>query len=438
MHLSRVVVFCVVFFWGIADAAALKVPLKTEVTRMEIIVNQKDQVHLYFPDIIHYSAANEVDYNIIKAKINHHLIVQPLSPAEPTYLLVELWEHIVLLKLQQGPRDQVEHIIKFTIPTSGGEKVATCGTRGQKPNPKRTAMLYRLHEESPFGTRTVRWGRGEHRMEAKISNVIYGERYLSFRAKVRNFGRSYPLDGLAVRGLYTGNTHLSLPVFDTADGKLPKELERGDEFTTVVLVKNVKTLQPGWVLQLLPSTDLAMANFRYGDEPTMPRSYKKLTLGVEGRGGAAQHSRGAETDLTMMQAVGVRARYGVASTASIGFAVEGDFSYWATGEADLDGTAFRMTGARLLGSGVVTFGDRYVPFIRIGAGFFPHKAYTDGESEFGISAVAALGFGIDAWLGKRLAAGVSVDTAIGTGKVPVTFEGGVHLSFALDFDDSWD
>lgn len=307
--------------------------------------------------------------------------------------------------------------------------------QSSKPATQRhVALLHKLFEEKLHASRTMRWRNGIHRLIARIGNIDSGERYLSLKAVIRNTGDyPFPIKQLEFLDRRQVDGHIDHYIANTQDGKLPEMLQPGEDLMLVVSATAASRLQRGWVMKLVSSPAVGAAEFRWDDEPSLPRPYKKLTVGLEGRFGTARFVRDGISEFTTVRSADVRARYGVFKY----FALEGVLGYIDTGDATFDSDTTSMTGAKMLANGVLTMGDQYVPFVRIGAGLIPSSVTKAGKKEFDLFPVFAMGIGFDAWLSRSLLIGSSLQAAGGSGDVPLTVDFSLHLSYAWNFLDLW-
>lgn len=297
---------------------------------------------------------------------------------------------------------------------------------------RRIAMMHKLNEQSMSNAHTRSWHQHGYRLIARIGSIEAGDRYMSFKLHLRNVGDiAFPLARVEIRDHSLTHDFLDILVAATDSNQLPSTLQPGAEFDVVISAEGAKRLRQDWALMLVPSNELPAARFRFKDAPSLPRPYKRLAVGVAVQAGAAQFSRGEARDVAMARSVSLRARYGVFKH----FGVEGAISYFSSGQAMFDeGGQLDVTGVRTLFSGVLTFGDKYAPFIRAGVGVMG-VSIDDGISDrFSFVASSTFGVGVDIWFSKRLLTGAVFDFHVeNDDDVPSEINLGAHVSYAWDF-----
>lgn len=405
----------------------------------------------HFPDqLIGVSSGNRIDYKLTVQPITRQFSLQPAPRAPETNVNVETTSsRISILVSVTSEKRRAKRDIQFLL-TPQCKRDPDCLLVKRRPSPndvspdsatmthtispalqRRFAMLHKLHEEPMRDARSIVWRDGHHHLVANIGSVENGARYLSFKLRLRNMGR-YPFafseaelrDGDLIRDF------LDIQVANTDNGRLPTVLPPGTEIEAVISASTASRLRGNWVLMLLPADDIPAARFRFNDEPALPHAYKRLAVGVSVQAGAAQFDQGGASDLTIARSASLRARYGVFQH----FGVEATLTYLSSGQAMFDGGGrLDISGVRLLASGVLTFGDRYAPFLRAGVGVMAATVDDGITDEFSLLGLAAFGAGLDVWLGERFVVGAAIDGAIGNGDLPLELDLGVHVSYAWDF-----
>lgn len=417
---SLAIAFCV-FLWSTSDAWAIRTITLQPKLEVTVAVNPKRIVHMHFPmDVIQASCGNTEEFTVKKPR-TFEVTVQP-HVFDNTNMLIILPRHRVVVNVVATEAKKVETLIDFVLPEP------TTTSPHTKDDARRLPLLHKLHEEDMGETRQQEWRSTKgHHLQATLSNVIDGKRYVSFVAIVRNAGnKDLPLAKIEVRDLDTGDDHLVEFVVDSEEHTLPDRLERGQELRIAVLAENA-ALNNGWDLGLIPTIGLGPALFKWRDSGYVPPlGRERLTLGISATGGVAQYTHDNDSQFAMSRSIGLRAKYGVTKL----FAIEALVGYLETGEVAFDdGTAAHLAGAQLFVNGVLTLGDQFAPFARLGGGVIPAKIRDADGSRFQLFPAIALGVGLDAWIKKSLLLGVSLDGIVGS-DLPFTVAASVHLSYA--------
>lgn len=407
---------------------------------------------LFFPEQVTYaSSGNTTHWDLGAGAHPDSLRAQPAPFAPETNSnVVTVGARISMRLTMTSSRPTANRAILFYEPFTNRPRSERCdplddeevgavdperAVAALKPKTRnKIALLFKLHEEKLSNASTRRWTSGKHKLSVRIGSIARGDALFSCKVTLRNHGDfAYPLTGLEVLDTTLMRDRLDQRVVDSPDGELPAQLGAKQVLTLVLSATEPALLSRGWVLRLLPGTGLAPAEFRLDGESPFPRPFKKLTVGLDGRGGTARMAQDGNRAFTMARSIGLRARYGVLRHV----ALEGAIGYVQTGQAELDGSMTSLAGARVMASGVFTFGDRIAPFVRGGFGIVPAALTRQGESQFDIFPVLSAGVGVDAWIGRALVVGVSLDGMGGSGDMPLTLDASVHVSYALDFLGGW-
>lgn len=463
--LVTVVLCCVTLFADLADARAAITTSRLvdgPVVRLELHdgCDYQFQLHsayrsdMFFPEQVTYaSTGNSDNWDIGVGDSPISVKLQPVPYAPETNANVTTLSRRISARIIVAPDKLVANRAilfyePFTnrpkeercMPLKDGPEETSAVANDSAPVPldartmRKVALLYKLRHEKLDQARTRRWAENGHLLLARIGNVASGIEFCSFKVTLRNHGNfAFPLEDIEVLDTLLMRDHLDMRVIDSPGGALPPALDPGEELTMVVSAAEPALLNRGWMLRLSPGTNIAPAQFRFNDDPPLPRPYKKLSVGLDGRGGAARFTVGDDLGFALSRSVGVRARYGVQKH----FAVEGAIGYVATGAIDLGGTMTSFSGARVMAAGVYTFGDKLAPFFRAGFGIVPATITRADEPEFDIFPVVSAGVGVDAWLSRTLVVGASIDGTGGSGEMPLTLDASVHISYAWDFLDGW-
>ncbi len=212
--------------------------------------------------------------------------------------------------------------------------------------------------------------------------------YLSFNSRLINHtGRAFPLAGMVLRAPNSTEDYLVDARTDHEYGALPKELGPHEEIRVTVVARSPEHLSHGWVLQL---TGAIPAALRWDEDPPPkpppPRSVGKLAIGAQLLGGTVRLANSAgESDWTSLQGVGARASYAPLKWLS----VEGAIDYLKTGEAAMASAS----GGRAQLNALLQFGDKIVPYARVGGGVVLASVDEGDTSDFRASTLFTFGVG---------------------------------------------
>ncbi len=177
------------------------------------------------------------------------------------------------------------------------------------------------------------------------------------------------------------------------------------------------------------------------------RRARQVSVGAVLRGGAFWHGSGTEQrllDSTSMTTLGLRVVKGFTDT----WAFHGEFVGGRTGEAYFPNASWdNMNGdirrralfGRALGAGVLRFGQKYMPFMRLGVGvqatshestFLTGGTTMDGPgASFEVNGIWTIGAGLDIRLGRRWIAGASASFDQLWGNDSRSIGAGIYLGY---------
>lgn len=412
---------------GASDAWAVRTEVLTiKPLEIDICIHPNKIVHLHFPmDVNLLSAGSLKD---IDAPTTNIITIQRLD-GTGTNMVIAAGQYRVVVNAVPGPEHEVETLIDFVeqepLPTESRPS-----SDRERERSYWYALLHKLNEEGLGDSRQPEWHSGQHRIGSTIGNVTRGERFLSFVATLHNAGDlDFPLSGVELRELERDENHLILAVPDTADLRLPKVLKRRETLRIAVLAKDAALLSSGWRLGLISTIGIPPALFKWTDGGyRVPIGQERLTVGVEATGGVARHAHGSDNQFGISRGVRARVRYGVTPR----FAIEGLLGLIDTTEvAFQDGSAAKMTGGLAMVNGVLTLGDRIVPFVRVGGGVAPATIRNFDGRRFDLFPAFSLGVGLDAWIRQKFLVGLAVEGIGSTNEVmPFTLAASVHFSYA--------
>ncbi len=286
----------------------------------------------------------------------------------------------------------------------------------------------KLREKAVLDPVNARFQSQAHTILLETSAISISDIRMCFGYQITNDGKHpYPLDGLALRDHLRSGQYM----LRQYPGELPKTLKPGQTITGVIVADSPEHLRQGFALELLTGPGVVPAILPWEGfspkPPRPPRHLHKLAIGAQALTGAIRLNNDAgENKWARVSGVGVRTAYGVYRHLS----VEGAVDYIATGEAAFDAGAAHLTGGRAQANALLHFGDKIVPYFRLGVGVIAGSQSTDnGDSVFRFEVVGNVGVGIDAWLGKNFVVGLS---GTGTAGALTSAEVEAHLAYAVE------